>query len=98
MLRTFRDSLLMLMALTLITGVAYPLLVTGIAQLTMAGAANGSIVMRDGKAVGSELIGQPFTDPKYFWSRPSAPSPMPYNAGASSGSNKGLSTPRLPTR
>jgi K+-transporting ATPase ATPase C chain len=95
MLRTFRDSLLMLIAMTLITGVAYPLLVTGIAQLTMAGAANGSIVERDGKAVGSDLIGQPFSDPKYFWSRPSATSPMPYNAGASSGSNQGPLNPAL---
>jgi K+-transporting ATPase ATPase C chain len=95
MLRTFRDALLMLIAMTLITGVAYPLLVTGIAQLTMAGAANGSIVERDGKAVGSELIGQPFSDPKYFWSRPSATSPMPYNAGSSSGSNQGPLNPAL---
>jgi K+-transporting ATPase ATPase C chain len=89
MLRTFRDSLLMLVALTLVTGVVYPLVVTGIAQLAMRDAANGSIVERDGKAVGSTLIGQPFSDPKYFWSRPSATTPMPYNAGASTGSNLG---------
>jgi len=75
--------------------VAYPLLVTGIAQLTMSHAANGSIVERDGKPVGSELIGQPFSDPKYFWSRPSATAPMPYNAGASSGSNQGPLNPAL---
>jgi potassium-transporting ATPase KdpC subunit len=95
MLRTFRDSLLMLIALTLVTGVVYPLVVTGIAQLAMRDAANGSIVARDGKAVGSTLIGQPFSDPKYFWSRPSATAPMPYNAGASSGSNLGPTNPAL---
>jgi K+-transporting ATPase ATPase C chain len=95
MLRTFRDSLLMLVALTLVTGVVYPLVVTGIAQLTMRNAANGSIVERDGKAVGSALIGQPFSDPKYFWSRPSATTPIPYNAGASSGSNLGPTNPAL---
>jgi potassium-transporting ATPase KdpC subunit len=95
MLRTFRESVLMLVALTLVTGVVYPLVVTGIAQLALRGAANGSIVERDGKAVGSTLIGQPFSDPKYFWSRPSATSPMPYNAGASSGSNLGPTNPAL---
>jgi len=95
MVRTFRDALLMLVVLTLVTGVAYPLLVTGIAQLTMSHAANGSIVERGGKPVGSELIGQPFSDPKYFWSRPSATAPMPYNAGASSGSNQGPLNPAL---
>jgi len=95
MLRTFRDSLLMLVALTLVTGVVYPLVVTGIAQLAMRDAANGSIVERDGKAVGSLLIGQPFSDPKYFWSRPSATTPMPYNAGASNGSNLGPTNPAL---
>jgi len=95
MARTFRDSLLMLIVMTLVTGVAYPLFVTGIAQLTMSRAANGSIVERGGTAVGSALIGQPFSDPKYFWGRPSATSPMPYNAGASSGSNQGPLNPAL---
>ena len=95
MLRTFRDSLLMLVALTLVTGVVYPFVVTGIAQLAMRDAANGSIVDRNGKAVGSVLIGQPFSDPKYFWSRPSATFPMPYNGGASSGSNQGSLNPAL---
>jgi K+-transporting ATPase ATPase C chain len=95
MLRTFRDALAMLVALTLVTGVLYPLVVTGIAQLAMRDAANGSIVDRDGKPVGSALIGQPFSDPKYFWSRPSATAPMPYNAGASSGSNLGPTNPAL---
>src|SRR6266511_839396 len=95
MLRTFREALLMLVALTIVTGVVYPLLVTGIAQVAFRGAANGSIIERDGKVVGSSLIGQPFSDPKYFWSRPSATSPMPYNAGASSGSNQGPGNPAL---
>jgi K+-transporting ATPase ATPase C chain len=79
--------------LTLVTGVAYPLLVTGVAQGVFARAAAGSLIERDGKIVGSELIGQPFSDPKYFWSRPSATSPMPYNAGSSSGSNLGPLNP-----
>ena len=95
MLRTFREAILMLVALTLLTGVAYPLLVTGVAQGVFAHAANGSLIERDGKVVGSELIGQPFSDPKYFWSRPSATAPMPYNAGASSGSNLGPLNPAL---
>ena len=95
MLRTFRDAFAMLVALTLVTGVVYPLVVTGIAQLALRDVANGSIVERDGKLVGSALIGQPFSDPKYFWSRPSATAPMPYNAGASTGSNLGPTNPAL---
>ena len=89
MLRTFKESLLMLVVLTVVTGVVYPLVVTGIAQGVFPAQANGSLVERDGKAVGSALIGQPFASPKYFWSRPSATSPYPYNASASSGSNQG---------
>jgi K+-transporting ATPase ATPase C chain len=95
MLRTFKEALLMLVALTVVTGVVYPLIVTGIAQGLFPGQANGSLIERDGKAVGSALIGQPFSDPKYFWSRASATSPMPYNAGASSGSNQGPLNPAL---
>jgi K+-transporting ATPase ATPase C chain len=95
MFRTFKDALLMLVALTVVTGVVYPLLVTGIAQGIFRSQANGSLIERDGKAVGSALIGQPFSDPKYFWSRPSATGPMPYNAGASSGSNQGPLNPAL---
>jgi K+-transporting ATPase ATPase C chain len=84
-----KPALLMLLVLTLVTGVAYPLLVTGIAQLVFPNRANGSLIYQDGKPVGSALIGQPFDNPKYFWSRLSATGPFPYNAAASSGSNLG---------
>ncbi len=90
-----KPALLMLLVLTLITGVAYPLLVTGIAQLVFPKQANGSLIYQDGKPVGSALIGQPFDDPKYFWSRLSATGPFPYNAAASSGSNFGSTNPAL---
>jgi potassium-transporting ATPase KdpC subunit len=83
------------LALTLVTGVAYPLAVTGIAAAVFPSAAGGSLIERDGKVVGSRLIGQPFGDAKYFWSRPSATSPYPYNAAASSGSNLGPLNPAL---
>ncbi len=79
----------MLAILTLITGVAYPLLVTGVAKAAFADKANGSLVVKDGKVVGSSLIGQPFDDPKYFWGRLSATAPAPYNASSSTGSNLG---------
>jgi K+-transporting ATPase ATPase C chain len=88
-------SLLMVVLLTLVTGVVYPLAVTGIAQALFHEQANGSMIVQDGKAVGSTLIGQPFSDPKYFWSRPSATAPAPYDAGASSGSNLGPLNPAL---
>ena len=84
-----KSALLMLLVLTLITGVAYPLFITGFAKLVFPKQANGSLIYQDGKPVGSELIGQPFDDPKYFWSRLSATGPFPYNAAASSGSNLG---------
>ena len=82
--------------LTLVTGVAYPLVVTGVAQLAFPWQANGSVIVgKDGKAVGSDLIGQPFSDPGHFWSRPSATSPQPYNGGSSSASNLGPTNPAL---
>jgi potassium-transporting ATPase KdpC subunit len=91
----FLPALRMLVVISVLTGVAYPLLVTGIAQLAFPGPANGSLIVVDGKTMGSALIGQPFEDPKYFWSRPSATSPQPYNAGASAGSNQGVLNPAL---
>ena len=89
MFTEFRPAIVLLILLTAITGIAYPALVTGIAQLTMPGLANGSLIMSGDKAIGSALIGQPFSDPKHFWCRPSATSPYPYNASSSSGSNQG---------
>ena len=95
MLAHLRSATLMLLLLTALTGVIYPVAVTGIAQLIFPGQANGSVIMKDGTAVGSALIGQPFDDPKYFWGRPSATGPFPYNAAASSGSNLGPTNPDL---
>src|SRR6478609_5677444 len=89
MLKELRTSILMLIAMTVVTGVVYPLVVTAIAQIAFSKQANGSLIVRDDKIVGSELIGQAFDDPKYFWSRPSATGPIPYtpfNADAGSGS------------
>jgi K+-transporting ATPase ATPase C chain len=88
-------ALRMLVVLTALTGVVYPLVTWGIAQALFPRAANGSLVEQGGKAVGSALIGQSFDDPKYFWSRPSATSPQPYNGAASSGSNLGPRNPAL---
>jgi K+-transporting ATPase ATPase C chain len=95
MLAHLRAATLMLLLLTALTGLVYPVAVTGIAQLLFPRQANGSLIVKDGKPVGSALIGQPFDDPKYFWGRPSATSPVPYNAGASSGSNLGPTNPVL---
>jgi K+-transporting ATPase ATPase C chain len=87
--RLIRQALIMLLLMTALTGVLYPLAVTGTAQLLFSQAANGSIIERGGQALGSELIGQPFADPKYFWSRPSATAPFADNPAASGGSNLG---------
>jgi K+-transporting ATPase ATPase C chain len=95
MKRDISSAAIVFVLLTIVTGLVYPGVVTGIAQLTMRDAANGSLIVRDGKAVGSTLIGQPFSDPKYFWSRPSATGPQPYNGLASSGSNQGPTNPAL---
>ena len=91
----FRPALVLLLLLSVITGIAYPLVVTGIAKLAFPAQSEGSLILRDGKPVGSSLIGQPFADPKYFWGRPSATSPYPYIASASSGSNQGPTNPAL---
>ena len=90
-----RPALMCLILFTVITGVVYPLVVTGIAQVLFPFQANGSLIVNDGKVLGSTLIGQPFDDPKYFWSRPSATSPFGYNAGASTGSNLSPTNPDL---
>ncbi len=87
MLAHVRAAIVSLALFTLVTGVVYPVLVTVVAQLVFPHQANGSLIVKDGKAVGSALVGQPFDDPKYFWSRPSATSPFGYNAGSSAGSN-----------
>ncbi|MGZ8382977.1 MAG: potassium-transporting ATPase subunit KdpC [Nitrospira sp.] len=90
-----RSALMVFFILTILTGVAYPLAVTGLAQLLFPHQANGSLLYKEGKPIGSTLIGQPFDDPKYFWGRPSATAPFPYNAAASSGSNLGPTNPAL---
>src|SRR5262245_52437361 len=94
-MRELRTALFVLLALTGITGIAYPLAVTGLAQLLFPSQAEGSLIERDGRIVGSALIGQPFDDPRYFWSRPTATGKFPYDASASSGSNLGPSDARL---
>ncbi len=93
--REFRPALVALLAFTLLTGVAYPLVVTGLAQLLFPAQANGSLIAQNGHIAGSALIGQPFDNPKYFWGRLSATAPYPYNASASSGSNLGPTNPAL---
>jgi K+-transporting ATPase ATPase C chain len=95
MFASILPALRMLAVLSALTGVAYPLVTWGIAQALFPRAANGSLIVDDGRTVGSALIGQPFDDPKNFWSRPSATSPQPYNAAASSGSNLGPRNPAL---
>ncbi len=90
-----RPALVLFGALTLVTGVVYPLAVTGVSKVAFADQAAGSLVVRDGKVVGSTLIGQTFTDPRNFWGRPSATSPMATNGGGSSGSNQGPTNPAL---
>ena len=90
-----RPALVLFAVLTALTGVAYPLVVTGIGQAAFPEQAAGSLILRDGKPVGSTLIGQNFSDPKYVWGRPSATGPYPNNATASSGSNQGPLNPAL---
>lgn len=95
MARELRPALTMLLILSVITGLIYPLSVTGLAQLFLPVQANGSLIVRDGKVIGSRLIGQYFDQPQYFWSRPSATASFPYNAAASGGSNLGPTNPVL---
>ncbi len=90
-----RPALSLFVVLSAVTGLLYPLAVTGVAQALFPAQANGSLIVQNGRAVGSELIGQSFSDPKYFWGRPSVTAPMAYNAGSSGGSNLGPSNPAL---
>ncbi|MEW9572341.1 potassium-transporting ATPase subunit KdpC [Rhodanobacter sp. Si-c] len=93
--RMLRNAAMLLLLMTVITGIAYPLLVTGLAQAVFPAQANGSLVSKDGRPVGSTLIGQAFTAPKYFWGRPSATTPQAYNGTGSNGSNLGPTNPAL---
>ncbi|MBF0509702.1 MAG: potassium-transporting ATPase subunit KdpC [Deltaproteobacteria bacterium] len=95
LLNLTKTAVLLLVGLTMVTGIIYPALVTGLAQICFPRQAGGSMIVRQGKIVGSELIGQPFDQSKYFWGRPSATSPSPYNAASSSGSNLGPTNPAL---
>ncbi len=91
----FRPAIVLFLVLTAITGIVYPLVVTGIAQVVFPTQAGGSLLVKEGTPVGSRLIGQAFSDPKHFWSRPSATAPQPYNGLASGGSNLGPLNPAL---
>ena len=93
--RMLRNAAMLLLLMTVITGIAYPLLVTGLAQAVFPVQANGSLLAKDGKPIGSALIGQQFTASKYFWGRPSATAPQAYNGTASNGSNLGPTNPAL---
>ncbi len=95
MIRTIRNTIMALLLFTVLIGFIYPLVVTGLAQTIFPQQANGSIITRNGKPVGSELLGQQFDDPKYFWGRLSATTPYPYNGGSSGGSNFGPNNPEL---
>src|ERR1700722_18354354 len=95
LMRLTRPAVTLLIVMTVLLGLIYPLLVTLVAKVAFAGAADGSLLYRDGKLVGSALIGQSFSDPIHFWGRPSATTPQPYNAQASSGSNLGPLNPAL---
>jgi potassium-transporting ATPase KdpC subunit len=90
-----RPALVLLMVFTVLTGLVYPLAMTGLAKLVFPRQAEGSLIVRDGRAIGSRLVGQPFSDPRYFWGRLSATAPVPYDAAASTGSNLGPLNPVL---
>jgi len=93
--RLIRPAVSLLVLMTILLGIGYPLLITGVATVAFPRQAEGSLIYTDGKLIGSTLIGQSFSDPKYFWGRPSATSPQPYNGLASSGSNLGPLNPAL---
>jgi len=93
--RLIRPAVSLLVLMTILLGIVYPLLITGVAKVAFPRQAEGSLIYKDGKLIGSTLIGQSFSDPKYFWGRPSATSPQPYNGLASSGSNLGPLNPAL---
>jgi K+-transporting ATPase ATPase C chain len=93
--RLIRPAVSLLIVMTLVLGIGYPLVITGISKLAFPAEAAGSLIYKDGKLIGSSLIGQSFSDPKYFWGRPSATSPQPYNGLASGGSNQGPLNPAL---
>jgi potassium-transporting ATPase KdpC subunit len=93
--RSIRSAVSLLIAMTILLGIAYPILITGITRLAFPRQAEGSLIHADGKLIGSTLIGQSFSDPKYFWGRPSATSPQPYNGSASGASNLGPLNPAL---
>jgi K+-transporting ATPase ATPase C chain len=95
MLTDFRRAVTMLAVMTLITGVAYPLVVTGVGAGLFPAKAGGSLIVKEGNTAGSGLVGQPFSDPGHFWGRPSATSTFPYNAAISGGSNQGPLNPAL---
>ncbi|MBF0102503.1 MAG: potassium-transporting ATPase subunit KdpC [Desulfobacterales bacterium] len=95
MLNTITNAIRLFIVFTILTGIIYPLAVTGLAQVFFPAQANGNIIMKNGKSLGSSLIGQPFTDPTYFWSRPSATQPFAYNAASSTGSNQSQSNSHL---
>ena len=95
MVRELRPALVVFALLTVVTGLLYPGLVTVVAKLAFPRQADGSAIVADGRVVGSELLGQPFSDPRFFWGRPSATGPQPYNGGASSGSNMAATNPAL---
>jgi len=95
MIAQLRPALMTLLVLTVLTGLMYPLAVTGLAQGLFPEQANGSLIVREGHVTGSKLIGQYFAKPEYFWGRPSATTPFPYNAAASAGSNLGPTNPAL---
>jgi K+-transporting ATPase ATPase C chain len=93
--RLIRPAVSLLALMTILLGIVYPLVITGVAKVAFSRQAEGSLIYQNGKLIGSTLIGQSFSDPKYFWGRPSATSPQPYNGLASSGSNLGPLNPAL---